>query len=219
MKTIAIACNTLKDEILWAIKGLKCDYPVIWIESGQHNTPQKLNTGLQKQIDRISNVDNIILLFGSCGNSLYGLRSMQSKLIFPRVDDCISLFLGGNEGKKEWDKKGTSYYLTKGYLENESNIWTDYNHSLNKYGEEKTKKIMQTLLKNYQKLRIIDTGSYNVQELIPETENIASKLELEHEVIKGSLHILLKALQGDWDDDFVILQPGESVDYSHLGLK
>jgi len=138
--------------------------------------------------------------------------------VFPRVDDCISLFLGGNDRKKEWDGKGYSYYLTKGYLENEANIWIDYTRSVSRFGEEKAKRLMRSLLKNYQKLRIIETGAYNIDEIFAQTRDIASILDLEHEVIKGSLHILFKAFSGDWDEDFVILKPGESVDYFNLGL-
>lgn len=218
MKTVAIACNTLKDEIMMVAAELKVEYPILWIESGLHQTPEKLNKGIQNQINLISNVDNIILLFGSCGNSLYGLKSDEARIIFPRVDDCISLFLGGNDRKKEWDSKGHAYYLTKGYLQNEANIWTDYSRTLAKYGEEKTRRVMKLMLKNYQKLRIIETGAYKLEEIVAETEDMAAKLELEHEVVKGSLHILIKAVKGQWDEDFVIIQPGQSIDYSHLGF-
>ncbi|MFZ5639485.1 MAG: DUF1638 domain-containing protein [Bacillota bacterium] len=218
MKTAAIACNTLRDEIMLAVDELKVDYPILWIDSGQHQTPQKLNKGIQQQIDRVSNVNNIVLLFGSCGNSLFGLRSEEARIIFPRVDDCISLFLGGNLRKREWDSKGHAYYLTKGYLQNEANIWTDYTQTLTKYGEEKTRRLMRALLKNYEKLIVIETGAYNLDEFVDETKDIAAKLELKHEVVKGSLHILYKALRGEWDDDFVIIQPGETVDYPHLGF-
>ncbi len=197
---------------------LKVDYPILWIESGQHQTPEKLNKGIQNQIDRAGNVDNILLLFGSCGNSLYGLRSEEARIIFPRVDDCISLFLGGNVQKKDLDSKGHSYYLTKGYLENEANIWTDYTHSLAKYGQQKTRRLMRIILKNYERLRVIETGAYNLDEFVAKTKDIASELELEHEVVKGSLHILYKALRGEWDKDFVIIQAGEAVDYPHLGF-
>jgi len=218
LETIAIACSTLKDEIMYTVNELNINYPIIWIESGLHNTPEKLKKGIQEQINNITGYKNILLLFGSCGNALYGLCSENSYIIFPKVDDCISLFLGGNEKKKEWDKKGVSYYLTKGYLESESNIWTDYKHCVEKYGCQKAKKIMGIMLKNYEKLRIIETGAYNLQEILETTKHIASTLELSHEVISGTLNILRKALKGDWDQDFSIVNPGEPIGYGHLGI-
>ncbi len=218
MKTVAIACNTLKDEVMMTANELEVAYPILWIESGLHQTPQKLNHGIQRQIDNISNVDNIVLLFGSCGNSLLGLKSREARIIFPRVDDCISMFLGGNERKKEWESQGHSYYLTKGYLENEANIWTDYTYSLARYGEDRARKLMRVMLKHYDRLRVIETGAYDLDPFIDETRDIAAKLELDHEVVKGSLDILYKALRGDWDRDFVIINPGETVEYAHLGI-
>ncbi len=218
MKTVGIACNTLKDEIMMVVKEFEIDYPILWIVSGMHTTPEKLNKAIQSQIDCVGNVDDIILLFGSCGNCLHGLKSDEARIIFPRVDDCISLFLGGNPKKAELEKEGHSYYITKGYLESEANIWTDYTRTVARHGEEKATRIMRLMLKNYQKLRIIDTGAFDLEDFVEETKPMAAKLELEHEVIPGALNILVKALRGQWDEDFVTIQPGESVNYAHLGF-
>ncbi|ATW25750.1 hypothetical protein DCMF_14140 [Candidatus Formimonas warabiya] len=218
MKTIAIACSTLKEEVMLVAHELQIDYPILWIQSGLHNTPEKLRKGLQDQIDHISNVDTILLVFGVCGNSLYGLKSAHAKIIFPQVDDCISLFLGGNRQKREWDQQGAAYYLTKGYLEMESNIWTDYQHCLAKYGEEKTRKVMSTMLKGYKSLRIIETGAYQLPEILDHTRDIAGKLSLEHEVVKGTLDILYRLFRGQWDIGFSVIEPGKPVGFSDLGL-
>jgi hypothetical protein len=218
MKTIAVACKTLKNEIMHVVDDLNVNYPILWVESGLHNTPEKLNKALQESLDSIANVENVLLLFGSCGNSLYGLHSKVARIVFPKVSDCISLFLGGDRQKKEWDDQGTSYYLTKGYLENESNIWTEYSYCLKKYGERKAKIVMDTMLKNYKKLRVIETGAYKLDDILDTTKKIASTLELEHEVIKGTINILYRGFMGEWDKDFEIIEPGESISYSHLGM-
>ena len=147
MKNIAVACKTLQDEIMFVIRDLGIQYPVLWIESMQHNNPRQLKECIQQQINLIGNVDNIILLFGNCGNAIQGLSSRESSIVFPRVDDCISLFLGGNRQKKELDSKGSAYYLTRGYLEGESNIWSEYLYCVSKYGEEKARKLMGIILK------------------------------------------------------------------------
>lgn len=197
---------------------LQVNIPIVWIQSGLHQTPDKLREGIQQEIDNIHTADNILLLFGSCGNCLYGLKSEQARLIFPRVDDCISLFLGGNHRKKELENSGHAYYITKGYLDNEANIWQEYLYSVAKYGEERAHKLMEIILHNYNKLRIIETGAYDLEAFVQETKLIAEKLELEQEVVSGTNLLINKALQGKWDDDFIILQPGEAVGYSHLGL-
>jgi len=212
LKNIAVACKTLQDEIMFVIHDLGIGYPVLWIESMQHNNPRQLKECIQQQINLISNVDNIILLFGNCGNAIQGLSSRESSIVFPRVDDCISLFLGGNRQKKELDSKGSAYYLTRGYLEGESNIWSEYLYCVSKYGEEKARKLMGIILKNYEKLSVIDTGAYMLEDILEHTKEIAAALELRHTVVQGSLHLLYKAFQGKWDEDFNIVAPGESID-------
>jgi len=212
LKNIAVACHTLKDEIMFVIRDLGVQYPVLWIESMQHNNPKQLKQCIQEQINLIGNVDNILLLFGNCGNAIQGLSSKESSIVFPRVDDCISLFLGGNRQKKELDSRGSSYYLTKGYLQSEANIWSEYLYCVSKYGEEKARKLMRIILKNYQKLTIIDTGAYALVDIMELTKEIAAKLELDHNVVPGSLRLLYKAFRGEWDDDFSIVPPGECID-------
>lgn len=218
MKNIAVACYTLRDEVRTVLQHVKVDYPIIWIDSGLHNFPEKLNKGLQDQINKIDNVDNILLIFGTCGNSLAGLTSPKAKLIFPRVDDCISLFLGGNARRRTLDREETSYYLTKGYLENENNIWSEYNYCLNKYGPEKAKRIYDQMLRHYKRLLVIDNGAYDPEEILEETQRIAQVLELKHEVTEGSLRILYKAFNGEWDEEFAIIEPGKPISSSDLGL-
>ena len=215
MKNIVVACNTLRDEVRFVVKDLHVDDPILWVDSGLHNFPEKLNKAIQDQINRIENVENIILLFGSCGNSLAGLSSPSARIIFPRVDDCISLFLGGNERRRMLEKQAPSYYLTRGYLRNEHNIWNEYTYCLNKYGEKKAGIIFKKMLGNYKRLRIIDTGVYDVEEVLAETNNIARQFELIHEVIEGSLKFLYKALKCRWDQDFVIVEPGQPVTFYH----
>ncbi|MBZ4687083.1 MAG: hypothetical protein PWQ96_1729 [Clostridia bacterium] len=218
MKNIAVACHTLKDEVELVAKDLQVSYPIIWVDSGLHNVPKKLKETLQNQIDKIANVDNIVLLFGSCGNSLLGITSSNARLVFPKVDDCISLFLGGNEQRRVMDREAPSYYLTKGYFESETSIWTEYSYCVKKYGPQKTKIIFDKLLNKYEKLRVIDTGAYEPEEIMESTLKMARVLGLDHETITGSLRIIYKAFKGEWDEEFVIVEPGQSISLFDLGL-
>ncbi|MCK8817606.1 DUF1638 domain-containing protein [Natroniella sulfidigena] len=218
MQNIFVACNTLRDEIKLVVEDLGSTDPIIWIESGLHDFPEKLSEAIQNQIDKIANVQNIILLFGSCGNSLLGLHSSNARIIFPKVDDCIALFLGGNERKRKIDKEVPSYYFTKGYLENESNIYSEYNYCIDKYGLEKAKKIYQKMLHNYQEIKVIDTKAYQPQEILSRTSKIADEFELTHQVVEGSLKFIYKAFNEEWDEDFVIIESGNEITYNDLAV-
>ncbi|SJZ70673.1 DUF1638 domain-containing protein [Selenihalanaerobacter shriftii] len=216
MENIIVACNTLRDEIRFVVDDLGVHYPILWIDSGLHNVPNKLNTAIQDQINKIENVENIILLFGSCGNSLVGLSSSNARIIFPKVDDCISLFLGGNERRQKIDREIASYYFTRGYLRNEANIWQEYTYCVNKYGPEKAEVIFDKMLHNYERLSVIDTGAYKPEEILPEISDMAEEFNLTHEIVKGSLKLVYKAFSGEWDKDFVIIEPEKVINYDDV---
>ena len=90
-KTIVIACETLSDEVLLAVNELNVSYPILWIESGLHITPDKLRKAIQDQINRLDNVENIILLFGICGIHFWGFSLLRLGLFFLKLM-IVSLF-------------------------------------------------------------------------------------------------------------------------------
>lgn len=216
MSTCIVACNTIADELNMAINETGCTYPVFWVESGLHMYTTTLKERLQQEIDKITGVDRVLLAFGYCGNALLGLSSSTFKIIFPKVEDCITLILGSPEKRKEViDEKGT-YFLTKGWLDFERNIWVEYQDSLKRYGKEKTDRIYKSLLVHFKRLGIVETGAYPLDEFFKRTQKIAKSLKLEHEIVPGTLRYLKKLLTGPWDEEFAIVNPGETVSLKHL---
>ncbi|HWQ77288.1 MAG TPA: DUF1638 domain-containing protein [Anaerovoracaceae bacterium] len=214
--TLIIACNTIADELNSLIKETGCSYPVLWIQSGLHNSTEILRGRLQKELDHLSNADQVLLAFGYCGNSLVGLTPPSYKMIFPRVDDCISLLLGSTRMRKKIEGETGTYFLTKGWLEHESNIWYEYQETVKRRGKEKTDQLYKMLLKNYGRLGIIDTGAYDPESISETTHTIAQTLNLKHEVFPGTLDYLKKLLTGPWDEDFITIDPGETVTLTHI---
>lgn len=220
MSTVILACQTIADELKKAIAVTKVDYPVVWVESGLHNYPDHLRKRIQEEINRIGNVSCIILAFGSCGNSLLGIKSNEARLVFPRVDDCITLLLGFPQRRKKLSKEMASYYLTKGWLDYERSILNEYEHCLQRYGWEKANKIMKVLLNHYKRLILIDTGAYNLDDQYLETtRRFAQNFNLIHQVVPGSLRLLEKLLQGPWDEEFIVLEPGQEISLDHFLLE
>jgi hypothetical protein len=211
MSTIIVACHTLTDELNLAIRSTGVSYPVVWIDSKLHIKPEKLKEEVQATLLRISNVSTILLVFGYCGNGLAGIRSETARLILPRVEDCISILLGSQERRTELSRTSASYYLTKGWIESESNITDEWNYSVRRFGEERGARIMRAMLKNYRHLTLIDTGAYDIMPYEAKTEDLAKKLGLTHQVVKGSQRLFQKLLVGPWDGEFVITEPGEAV--------
>lgn len=218
MNTIALACQTISEEVMLVINALEVPFPVLWVDAGLHNFPEKLSSRLQEEINRIENVDQILLLFGLCGNALLGLVSQNAHLIIPRVDDCISLLLGGNEQRNLISHQDRAYFLTKGMLTYENNLRDEFFRCIKKYGYQKTQEIFRLMLKNYKNLDVIDTGAYNLAELLPKTEKLATELDLSHKIVSGSLKILFQAFRGEWDKEFAVIKPGQIITLRNLNI-
>ena len=218
MKTTVIACKTLEDEVNQALSNTGINYTVKWIESGLHNYPEKLNESLQSAIDEVTESEYILLIFGLCGNALLGLNSPNTTMVIPKVDDCISLFLGGNSKRKEMEDETKAYYLTKGWLRYENNIWKEYVRSVEKYGKERTKGIFATMLKHYTHLVVIDTGAYDTEDFLTEAKEVAEALNLELKIVPADLDLLKDALEQNWHNDFIIVEPGKAITLQDTGI-
>jgi hypothetical protein len=219
VKTVILACNTIRDELEKVASETLCGYPFVWIESGLHLRPDSLRRRVQQELDAIRGVQRVLLGFGFCGNAVVGLRSGDFQLVFPKVDDCITVLLGSKESRERCAQNGGVYFLTKGWLEGEANIWREYEAVLERFGPERTERIYKRMLAHYRYLGLIDTGAYNLSALLPLVNKIADTLKLEARVLPGADGYLKKFLTGPWeDDDFVIVQPFTTVDLPHLGI-
>jgi len=158
MSAVIVACHTIEDELNLAVRETHVTYPVFWIDSKLHVKPENLRDQVQGTISRITNVSTILLAFGCCGTGLVGIRSETSRLILPKVEDCISLLLGSEERRRIMARETASYFLTRGWLESENNLQTEYEYCVRKFGLERTVRVMRTMLKHYRHLTLIDTG-------------------------------------------------------------
>ena len=82
-----------------------------------------------------------------------------------------------------------------------------------KFGEEKAKRMTGFLLKNYKRLALIDTGQYEIERYRDYTRSKAEEFELRFEEIDGSSRLIEKMLRGPWDEEFAVVELGNSVTY------
>ncbi len=158
----------------------------------------------------------ILLGFGYCGGGLKELVSRERCLVFPRVDDCISLFLDGGCNRGKASRSPHSYYLTKGWFCHQSSVTDGYDAWVERYGPERAAQIRRLMFANYERISLIDTGAYAVDEWLPHSENRATELELAHEIVPGSVRLLERLFAGDWTEDVVVLEPGHPIGIEHL---
>lgn len=192
------------------------DVPSETLDFGLHLRPNELKKTLQEKIDKASSHADVLLLgYGLCSMAVVGLRASTAHLVIPRVDDCIAIFLGSCSAYKEQAKKepGT-YYLTKGWIEVGDSPFSEYRRLVEKFGEAKAERMIQLMLKNYTRLGFINTGQYEIERYREYATKTAEKFNLRLEEIDGSPALVRKMVFGPWDDEFLVVEPGQTVQYT-----
>jgi len=207
--TLVMACATVIEEMLPLLpEGM--DHQVF--DFGLHVNPDKLRNTLQEAIDAVSGqYDTIILGYGLCSQAVIGIKANGCRLVCPRVDDCIAIFLGSRGAyTTQCRTEPGTYYLTKGWIEVGHTPFSEYDRFLQRYGKERAERIFKLMLGNYKRLALINTGQYELKNYREYARRTAERFGLRYEEIEGSDTLVKKTLFGPWDDEFVVLEPGET---------
>ncbi|MHB0979338.1 MAG: DUF1638 domain-containing protein [Thermoleophilia bacterium] len=265
---VILACEMIEDEIGLALelveardgRDLPPTPPVVWIESGLHERPEKLRDHIQLLVDRLDDAAeegapaelpsvrpgagpahhraetvtvpacgdargargaaepgrDILLALGYCGNGLQGLVSRYHRLVFPRVDDCISLFLNHGCTREEIVRDAHAFYVTKGWLCHDNPVQESLETWTERFGPEKARKLRRATMAAYERVTLLDTGAFDVAATLPDSRAFARDLELEHTEAPGSLMLLERLFAGPWDSEIVVVPPGEVITILHL---
>ena len=207
-----IACETVIEELL---PFLPDDVPYEVLDFGLHIKPAELKKVLQEKIDQASQSADVLLLgYGLCSMAVTGLNAKTATLVIPRTDDCIAIFLGScNSYKEQTKNEPGTYYLTKGWIEAGDTPFEEHKLLIEKYGQEKAERMTRLMLKNYKRLAFINTGVYEIERYQDYARKIAEKFSLRYEEIDGSPVLMKKMVFGPWDDEFVVVSPGQTVKY------
>ena len=180
-----------------------------------HVSPELLRVNLQECIDRMDHgCRHIVLGYGLCSCAVEGVMSHKASLVIPRMDDCTGIMLGSKaEYLHQQQTEPGTYYLSQGWMETDTHLFAEYEVMIKRFGEERARRLMQSMLAHYHRLAYItsglDTANGQNREYCLET---ASRFNLRFEEIPGSTRILKKLIDRRWDEDFLLFGPGEPID-------
>ena len=208
-----IACATVIEEML---PFLPEDVLSDTLDFGLHLQPGELKKALQAKIEEASGRADVLLLgYGLCSMAVVGLHATTAHLVIPRVDDCIAIFLGSCTAYKEQaQKEPGTYYLTKGWIEVGDSPFSEYQRLVEKFGEAKAERITRLMLRNYTRLGFINTGQYEIERYRDYARMTAEKFNLRFEELDGSPALVKKMVFGPWDDEFLVAEPGQTIQYT-----
>lgn len=233
-----IACGVLGPEIKHLVQSMGLELKMKFLPGKLHNTPDLLRTSLQAAIDEAGQdplCSRIVVGYGLCGKGTVSVRATRVPLVFPKIHDCIALFLGSDRAYKEqFAKYPGTYYFTEGWHDEKEQRKNEQGKSVwvgdravgcaeleDRYGKKKGAAVadfFSSWTSNYQRAAYIDTGITKRDRSIHSAKEMADEHKWEFQCLTGDLSLLKKLLISDYSDDEIVFVPaGYRTVYSAAG--
>lgn len=209
MNSIILTCPTLKGELLKALEEEHKQTPVFFLPRELHSNPDKLREYLQEFIDRLHNVDRVVLCVSGCGGGTTGLKATTAKLVVPRTRDCVDVLLSEEDLTK--DNRRRKVYMTKSWFDAHQESSLNFEKLVEAKGKEEAVKFVRNLFKGFEEFYIVDTGAYDIQEVIDGLTPFVEALGGSFKIIKGGYAVLHKIAREQFDEAFVVVPKGGVV--------
>lgn len=205
---------------------------------GLHRSPEDLQVRLQAEIDAVSSdqgYDAIVMVYGLCGRATNGITARDIPVVIPRAHDCITLFLGSRARyTEEHESQPGTYWYSQDYIERGSqdgsltalgtgmdsafNIEEEYDQYVARYGKDNADYLMEVMgawRSHYQRAAFLDMGLGAGQSVEAKAQEEAQRRGWAFERVPGSLTLVRRLIDGDWNEDFLVLQPGQKLAMSY----
>lgn len=209
MNTIILSCPTLKGELQAALKQANNNSTVFFMPKELHSDPNKLRSFVQDFIDRLYNVDRVVLCTSGCGGGTTGLVATTAELIIPRTRDCVDILLSEEDAAQ--DNRKRRVYMTKSWFDYHQDSALNFDKLIEAKGREEAENFIRTLYKGFEEFYIVDTGAYDVQEIIDGLTPFVKVLNGSFTIVKGSCAVLHKIARQEFDNSFIKIPQGGTV--------
>jgi hypothetical protein len=237
MRLKCIGCDALARMIYWCAAQSPHLVDVAMFRLGLHRSPEDLQRRLQQEIDASAGqgYDAVIMAYGLCGRATAGITARDVPVVIPRAHDCITLFLGSRSRYTDQHENNPgTYWYSQDYIERGAqdgtlaalgaagddsfNIESEYDRYVEKYGKDNADYLMEVMgawRSHYQRAAYIDMGLGGTPTVEQKARDEASRRGWAFERVAGDLVLIRRLLNGDWDADFLILQPGQKLGLSY----
>lgn len=200
-------------------------------QRGLHNDPPDLRARLQERIDAAKNqgYDAIVMAYGLCGQATAGLTARDIPVVIPRAHDCITLFLGSRDRyREEFQTNAGTYWYALDYMErgdssnstltlgvgSDTELEAVYEEYVEKYGQDNADYLMEVMgawQNHYKRAALIDMGVGDIAAVEARAKADAARRGWVFERVAGDMILIRRLLEGDWDKDFLTLQPNQRL--------
>ncbi len=228
MRLLLIGCEVLLRELCDAVVHSPHLVDMQFMPKGLHDLGgPEVRRRIQEAIDAAdeAHYDAIVLGYALCGNGLSGIQARGVQLVLPRAHDCITLLLGGRARFQEhFAANPGTYYRSVGWIERGAAIQqqltgmgfhrTSLEALIERYGESNGRYLYEEYRRYeqaYTKLTYIDNGLAPDDTFLESARAEAQEKGWSFETVTGELTIFRRLLAGEWNDDFLIVLPGQQT--------
>lgn len=210
--TVILACSAMSLHVAAAQKTMKTDFPVIEVDSSFHENPSKTRQKIIETLEQMEkSIDTVLVAMGFCGGSWEDIAT-DKRIVIPRVDDCITLLLHTDD---TWypNLKQCGHLYLRDDIEGKFSPKSIKKNLCSQYGDSEGSFVFRTWFGSYTNADIIDTGAYDCHSeayMLEAMEN-ADLMEATLDYVPGSNLILEKLVSGRWDQQFLVIEPGNTV--------
>jgi hypothetical protein len=235
MKLKCLGCEALARLIYLSAAQSSHIVDVELFKLGLHNHPLQLRDVLQERIDAtpVDEYDAVVLVYGICGQATIGLTARALPLVIPRAHDCITLFLGDRmRYKDQFDNFPGTYWYSVDYIErgksgeslgataSSTDLSAEYDRYVEKFGKDNADYLMEVMgawHSHYQRAVYLDMGSETGSNPTVEAraQEQATRRGWMYERMTGDMVLIRKLILGEWDDNFLRVEPGQGIGMSY----
>jgi len=235
MRLKLIACQVFTRELCAAIAASPNEVDVQWLPKGLHSIDSaSMQERVQYCVDGVSAAayDAVLLGYGLCNNGLANIVARELPLVLPRAHDCITLLLGSRRRYLEqFERQSGTYFLSSGWIERSTNsdeleqlsierrngMDLSYQQMVERYGEDNAQYLMETMghARNYGRIAFIEMGVEPDDRFEREARSRAKDRGWAFDHLHGDPGLIQRLVDGPWDDDFLLIGPGQRIHPSY----
>lgn len=207
-----IACTSLAEYVDTAQRRVGTSYPVYYLDRKYHRDPAEMRGHIAALLEKLpERIETALVVMGFCGGSWEGVTS-RCRLVLPRVDDCVSLLLTTGDEPRS-DLKTPKHLYVRALDPAEESFKAIFEHLTADKDEQTRKRYHEDWKSCYDCISIIDTGINRCrrEEYHAAVKRDADWLEAKTEYVTGGIHLIEKLLSGEWDGQFLVLEPGQKA--------
>jgi hypothetical protein len=228
MRLRIVGCEVLARPLYLAAARSPHIVDLTLLRQGLHDRPGGLRERLQAELDwtEAATYDAIGLAYGLCGGAIAGLVARAAPVVLPRAHDCITLFLGSRERyAAEFIGHPGTYWYAQDFMERGDGRSTvgmgaqsdearqrTYEEYVERYGRDNADYLMEALgewRSHYDRAVFVDLGVGDGSAVETRARTEAVEQGWGYDRLPGDMVLVKRLVDGDWADDFLVLQPGE----------